>query len=192
MKMAKTAIIPVESIAGRILVLRGHRVMLDSDLSELYGVETKILNRAVKRNAERFPEGFMFQLTMDEFDDLRRQFGTSSRWGGRRYPPYAFTEHGAVMLASVLSSPTAIQASIRVVEAFVRMRELLSTHKELAAKLAELEKKVGDHDGAISAIVEAIRALMEAPEAPRSRKVGFHAETPDDGEKKSQGRAKKK
>jgi phage regulator Rha-like protein len=134
------AMVPVERIESRILPVRGHKVMLDSDLAELYGVETKVLVQAVKRNVERFPPDFMVRLSKQEFTILRSQSVTSSQWGGRRYPPYAFTEHGAVMLASVLNSPVAVQASVEVVRAFIRLRELLATQRQLARKLAELEQ----------------------------------------------------
>ena len=128
-----TAIVPVERIESRILLIRGHKMMLDSDLAELYRVSTKRLNEQVKRNKGRFPADFMFQLTVDETRALRSQFATSNRGrGGRRYRPFAFTEHGAVMLASVLNSPVAVQASIQVVREFVKLREMLGTHKESA------------------------------------------------------------
>ena len=129
-------IVPVEVIEKKIYLIRSHKVMLDSDLAELYGVETKMLVRAVKRNIERFPSDFMFQLTKEEFDNLRFHFGTSSQWGGRRYLPYAFTEQGVAMLSSVLRSKRAIQVNITIMRVFVRLRQILSTHKELAYKLA--------------------------------------------------------
>jgi hypothetical protein len=145
--------------------------MLDEDLAELYGVTTKRLNEQVKRNRQRFPSHFMFQLTRREFTDLRSQFATS-RWGGRRTPPYAFTEHGTVMLASVLNSPIAIQASIQIVQAFVRLRQMLASHVELARKLAALEKK---YDAQFKVVFDAIRQLMEPP-PPKRRSIGFHTE----------------
>lgn len=162
-----------ESIAALIHLIRGQKVMLDSDLAALYGVETKSLVRAMKRHRDRFPTDFMFQLTAGEFANLRSQFGTSSQWGGRRYPPYAFTEHGAVMLASVLNSPRAIEASIYIVRAFVRMRELVATHKDLAAKIRELERKVGSHDESIRPLVAAIRQLIAPPPSGKKGKIGF-------------------
>jgi hypothetical protein len=145
--MPKTnAIVPLERIESRILLIRGHKVMLDSDLAELYGVTTKRLNEQVKRNRQRFPADFMFQLTSDEATNLRSRIATSKQGrGGRRYRPYAFTEHGAIMAASVLNSYRAIEVSIYVVRAFVKLREMLRTHKELARKLAELEKRIGFH-----------------------------------------------
>lgn len=170
--MPKTlAIVPVERIESRILLIRGHKVMLDSDLAELYRVSTKRLNEQVRRNRERFPEDFMFQLTPEETEALRSQFATSNRGrGGRRYRPYAFTEHGAVMLASVLNSPVAVQASIQVVRAFIRLREILATHKELARKLAELEQK---YDRQFKVVFDAIRELMAPPKKER-KEIGFH------------------
>jgi ORF6N domain-containing protein len=137
-------------------------------------VSTKRLNERVKRNKGRFPTDFMFQLSVEEAEALRSQTATSKgRRGGRRYRPYAFTEHGAVMLTTVLNSPVAVHASIQVVRAFVKLRELLSTHRELAKKLAELETRIEEHDEEITAIFEAIRQLMEPPNKP-SKRIGFH------------------
>lgn len=176
-RMPKTkAIVPVEQVESRILLIRGHRVMLDADLAEVYGTNTKALNQAVKRNEARFPGDFMFQLTVEEVQNLRSQIVTSSvNWGGRRNRPYAFTEHGAIMLASVLNSSVAVQASIAVVRAFVRLREILATNKELAKKLTELEERIEEHDQEIIALFEAIRQLMQ-PEETTSKKIGFHEE----------------
>ena len=168
-----TDIVPVERIEQSIQVIRGHRVLLDSDLATLYGVTTKRLNEQVRRNPERFPRDFMFQLSGAEFDALRSQTATSkSGRGGRRYPPYAFTEHGAVMLASVLDSPRAIELSVLVVRAFVRLRQMLATHAQLAKKLQELEARLGGHDKQILALVDAIRHLTSLP-APPKRRIGF-------------------
>jgi hypothetical protein len=180
MKTMKDALlIPANNIEKRIFLIRGKRVMLDMHLAEIYGVQTKNLNKAVLRNRERFPEDFMFQLTPQEWDGLRFQIGTSKKKGrgGRRYLPYAFTEHGAVMLASVLNSPIAVKASIQVVRAFVRLREILTTHKELSEKLVQIEKKIGRHDEEIQTLFEAIRRLMQPPEKPR-RQIGFRVEEP--------------
>ena len=153
-------------------LLRGQKVMLSLHLSELYGVEPKVLVQAVKRNIERFPEDFMFKLTNQEVINLKSQIVTSS-WGGlRRAMPYAFTEHGAIMVASVLNSPRAVEISVYVVRAFVRLREYLSSHKELAQKLTELEKKIETHDEAIQALIDAIRQLMTPPDKPR-RRIGY-------------------
>src|SRR6266571_7567223 len=146
-------LIPLEIIERRIYFIRTHKVMLDSDFAELYGVTTKRLNEQVKRNIDRFPTDFIFRLNQEESDRLRSQFATSKHGrGGRRYQPYVFTEHGALMLASVLNSEKAIQASIQIVRAFVRLRELLATHQELARKLAEMEKK---YNAEFKAIFEA-------------------------------------
>lgn len=172
----KKLIATVDQIESRIFLIRGQRVMLDADLAELYGVETKALNRAVKRNIERFPEDFMFQLTTEEFVGLRYQFGTSnipSGRGGRRSLPYVFTEHGAIMAASVLNSPRAIEISVHVVRAFVHLRELVSGNKELAQKLNLLERKVGAHDRAIAELINAIRQLMSPTEPKKKRPIGF-------------------
>jgi len=144
--------------------------MLDSDLAELYGVSTGAFNRAVKRNLKRFPPDFMFGLSKQEFENLKCQFGTSSSWGGRRKSPNVFTEHGAIMAASVLNSQRAIEASVFVVRAFVRLREMLATHKDLARKLAELEHK---YDKNFAVVFEAIRELMEPPIEESKGKLGF-------------------
>src|SRR6202011_1287220 len=161
---------PVES---RILILRGHKVILDSDLAELYGVPAKRLNEQVKRNAERFPADFMFQLSAREHQFLRSQIVTSKKGsGGRRYPPYAFTEHGAIMAATVLNSSRAVQMSVFVVRAFVRLREMLAANKSLAAKIDELENRLDTHDSTIQELIEAIRELMIPEDVARSR-IGF-------------------
>jgi hypothetical protein len=154
----------------RILLVRGERVMLDADLAELYGVETKVLVQAVKRNAARFPSDFMFQLTSDELRNLRSQTVTSSSaHGGRRYAPYAFTEQGVAMLSSVLHSPRAIAVNIEIMRTFVKLRELLATHTDLARKLATLEKK---YDSQFRLVFDAIRELMTPPAKPK-RRIGF-------------------
>src|SRR6266849_4862314 len=164
-------LIPLEIIERRIYFIRTHKVMLDSDLAELYGVTTKRLNEQVKRNIHRFPADFMFQLNQAESNRLRSQFATSKYGrGGRRYQPYVFTEHGALMLASVLNSEKAIQASIQIVRAFVRLRELLATHQELARKLAEMEKR---YNAEFKAIFEVIQQLTEPPEEPERKPIGF-------------------
>ncbi len=153
-----------------IYLIRGHKVMIDEDLARIYGVTTKVLNQAVKRNNERFPSEFMFQLSERELTLLRSQIVTSKKGkGGRRYAPYVFTEHGAVMLASVLNSPRAIQASIQVVKAFVRLREMLIANKELAEKLNSLEKK---YDKNFAVVFDAIRRLMDPP-IKRRKKIGY-------------------
>jgi len=165
--------ISVSGIEQKIYLIRGQRVMLDADLAELYGVKTKILNKAVKRNLDRFPEDFMFQLNNQELEILRFQIGTSrTGHGGTRYLPYAFTEQGVAMLSGVLSSPIAIKVNIEIMRAFIRLRQLLGTHKELARKLAALEQHLRQHDEQIQAIFAAIRQLMAAPERP-PKKIGF-------------------
>ncbi|MBC8418775.1 MAG: ORF6N domain-containing protein [Desulfobacterales bacterium] len=162
--------ISIELIEQAILLIRGQKVLLDADLAQLYGVETKILNKAVKRNLDRFPEDFMFQLTTEEVETLRFQTGTSKRQrGGRRYLPYAFTEQGVAMLSGVLNSPTAVRVNIEIMRAFVRLRRLLAAHTELAKKLSEMEKK---YDKQFKVVFDAIRALMAPPEKPR-KKIGF-------------------
>jgi hypothetical protein len=167
--------IRVDRIEKAILLIRGQKVMLDRDLAELYAVETGALNRAVKRNIQRFPEDFMFQITDEEAERLRCQTGISKRGrGGRRYLPYVFTEQGVAMLSSVLNSERAIQVNIAIMRVFVRLREMMATHKELAFKLAELEERLEGHDEQIQNIFEAIRQLMTPPEPPR-KKIGFEA-----------------
>ncbi len=165
--------IPIEIIESKIYLIRNQRVMLDSDIAELYGVTTKRFNEQVKRNIERFPEDFMFKLTDEEYKILRSQFATSNIiHGGRRYTPYVFTEHGAIMAATILNSSKAVEMSIFVVRAFVKLREITSGNKELAQKLNELEKKYEKHDKDIKAIIDAIRQLMTPPEKTK-RKIGF-------------------
>jgi len=163
----------VEDVERRIYQIRGKKVMFDSDLAELYGVETKSLTRQVRRNVERFPEDFMFRLTKDEF--LRCQIGTSS-YGGRRYLPYVFTQEGVAMLSSVVNSKRAVQVNIVIMRAFVKLREILSVHKELVYKLNELERKTGKHDVEIQSIFEAIRQLMAPPPEKPRRMIGFKQE----------------
>ena len=165
-------VIPIERIARAILVIRREKVMLDSDLAALYGVTTGNLNKAVKRNAERFPTDFMFQLDAEEVANLKFQFGISS-WGGRRRLPYAFTEQGVAMLSSILNSERAVKVNIAIMRGFVQLRETLETNRELARKFSELEQRVGKHDDEIAAILEAIRQLMVPPEKAR-REIGFH------------------
>jgi|SRR5579863_7387862 len=166
----------IKPIEPRILVLRGQKVMLDSELAELYGVQVKRLNEQVKRNAARFPHDFMFQLSSSEDQNLRSQFATSrSRHGGRRSAPFAFTEHGAIMAATVLKSQRAIDMSVFVVRAFVRLREIINTNRKVASKLVELERRLKGHDTVIGDIVVAIRDLMAPPRRKRKR-IGF--ETP--------------
>ncbi len=164
------AVIPCERIEQTILVIRGHNVMLDSDLAHLYGVTAGRLNEAVKRNEDRFPSDFMFKLTKPEFEHLKSQIAiSSSKWGGRRHPPYAFTEQGVAMLSGVLHSKRAIEVNVAIMRTFVRLREMISSNKVLARRLNELEKK---YDGQFRVVFEAIRELMAEPES-KPRRIGF-------------------
>jgi len=176
--------ISTDIISSKIFIIRGHKVMLDRDLAQLYGVGTKVLNQAVKRNIERFPNDFMFPLSVVEEEGLRSQIVTSSRprlrsqsatlkRGGRRYLPYVFTEQGVAMLSSVLRSKRAIEVNIIIVRTFVKIREILMNHKELALKLNEMERKLTKHDKEIAAIFQAIRRLIAVEEKPKG-KIGFH------------------
>jgi ORF6N domain len=161
------------AVESRILLLRHQRVILDTDIADLYGVPVKVLNQQVKRNRERFPADFVFQLTSKEDEVLRSQFVTSKQGrGGRRYAPYAFTEHGAIMAATVLNSERAVQMSVFVVRAFVRLREMLATNRTLAGKIDELENRLDTHDSAIQDLIEAIKELMK-PEDPPRKSIGF-------------------
>ncbi len=168
----QVGLIPQETIESKIFLIRGKKVILDKDLAEMYGVTTGNLNKAVKRNINRFPEDFMFPLTRKELRDLIFQFGISS-WGGTRKLPRAFTEHGVLMLSSVLNSERAAQVNIAIMRAFVKLRELLSTNKELALKLSQLEMKIEKHDEEIQAIFKAIHRLMEPPPEKPKRRIGF-------------------
>ena len=167
--MPEHGLVPVERIERVILVIRGHKVMLDADLAGLYEVEAKVLNQAVKRNIERFPADFMFKLTAEEADRLRSQIVTSSSWGGRRYLPYVFTEQGVAMLSSVLHSPRAVQVNIEIMRAFVRLRQMLQQNADLARKLALLERR---YDAQFRTVFDAIRELMKPREKAR-RRIGF-------------------
>ena len=161
--------VPLEHISCSIIMIRGQKVIMDSVLAELYRVEAKVLNQAVKRNSERFPADFMFQLTADETERLRSQFVTSS-WGGRRYKPYVFTEQGVAMLSSVLRSERAVNVNIEIMRAFVRLRQMLASNTELARKLAALERK---YDSQFKVVFDAIRALMAPAEPKKKRPIGF-------------------
>jgi len=168
------AIVPIEVIEKKILLIRGHKVMLDSDLAVLYGVTTKRLNEQVRRNLRRFPSDFMFQLTAEEIESLRSQFATlkTGRGRHRKYLPYVFTEQGVAMLSSVLNSEKAIEVNILIMRAFVKLREMLATHKDLAKKMEEMEKK---YDEQFKVVFEAIYELMKPPE-PSRRRIGFKSE----------------
>jgi hypothetical protein len=183
----KSGVYSTYSIEGLILILRGQKVILDSDLARIYGVPTKRLNEQVHRNKTRFPDDFMFRLSERESDFVRSEFASSNRSvvmrsqiataskRNVRHQPYAFTEHGAMMAANVLNSRQAVKMSVFVVRAFVRLRDALAMHKELARKLEVLEKKVGSHDAQIQQVFDALRKLIQAPEKPK-RRIGFTAE----------------
>jgi len=168
-----TSLIQPEQIEQAILLIRGQRVMLDRVLAALYGVETGNLNKAVQRNLDRFPADFMFQLTAEEAEALRFQFGSLKRGQHFKYLPRVFTQEGVAMLSSVLRSPRAIQVNIAIMRVFVRLRDTLSLHKELAHKLAELERKIEGHDTSIRTLFNAIRELATPPAKP-PREIGFH------------------
>ena len=170
--MESKVLVPVETIEQKILLIRGQKVMLDRDLAVLYGVETKYLNRQVKRNIERFPKEFMFKLTKYEKDELVTNWHRFALLKHSYSSPYAFTEHGVAMLAAVLNSKQAIRMSILIVKTFVRLREILGTHKELVQKLKLLEMRVDGHDEEIESIMEAIHQLISTPEKPKNR-IGF-------------------
>jgi hypothetical protein len=173
--MTKTAIILAKRVGSKILVLRNQKVILDTDLAELYGVPVKHLNQQVKRNRDRFPADFLLTLTKAEHKSLRSQIVTSNPGrGGRRYLPHAFTEHGAIMAATVLNSKRAIEMSVFVVRAFVQMRQALAVNQHLVSKLAELEARLDSHDDEIQDLVEAIRELIAPPPA-NNRRIGFEA-----------------
>ena len=174
-KALKVISVLEEKVINKIYLIRDKKVMLDFDLAELYAVETKQLKRQVKRNPERFPKDFMFELTIKEFENLRSQIGTSS-WGGSRYLPMAFTEQGVSMLSSVLNSSTAIEVNIQIIRIFTKMKKLLSTHKEVLLQMQKIEKKLTAHDNDIKAIFEVLKKLINPPQEPRKR-IGFK---PDD------------
>lgn len=172
---AIVAPLTIEDIAQRIMLLRGQRVILDTDLAAFYGETTKRFNQQVNRNLSRFPDGFMFQLDEEEFTNLRLQFATSSlkgTHGGRRYAPLAFTEHGAIMASMVLASPRATALSVQVVKAFVELRAMAASQQEMTAKLHQLESKVTRHDQAINHLMDSMQALLAPPAAPK-RQIGF-------------------
>jgi hypothetical protein len=176
MFMAAEPTMTLNEMEPMVHLIRGKRVMLDSDLAKIYGVQTKRLKEQFKRNRHRFPADFAFQLNRQELAHLRSQFATSSLHGGSRYMPIAFTEHGTIMLATILNSKRAVEMSAFVVRAFIRMREMLAGNKQLAEKLAELEDRVGGHDETIAKVIETIRELLqpetEVPE--KRREIGFH------------------
>ena len=170
-KITNPMLIPDEVVLNKIYFIRGHKVMLDEDLAELYQVETKRLNEQVKRNMLRFPKDFMFQLTGQEFENLKSQIATSS-WGGRRKLPFAFTEQGVAMLSSVLNSEIAINVNIQIIRVFTKMRQLFLTHKDILLQLEKIEQKLTNHDDDIALIFEYLKQLLNPPQTPR-RKIGF-------------------
>jgi phage regulator Rha-like protein len=169
----KQALVPIERIENKILLIRGQKVIIDADLAELYGVTTKQLNQQVKRNKDRFPKDFMFQFDKAEKAEVVTICDHLSQLKFSPVLPFAFTEHGAIMAASVLNSKRAIEISVYVVRAFVKLREMLAAHKELALKLAELERKLAAHDQTIISLMEAIKQLMKSPEPKKKRPIGF-------------------
>ncbi len=177
-KIAKklASVLPDEVVMNKIYLVRGQKVMLDSDLAKLYGVQTRVFNQAVQRNIQRFPEDFMFEMTKEELENWRSQFVTSnsSLKMSLRYKPYAFTEQGVAMLSGVLNSDTAIQVNIQIIRIFTRMRELLLTHKDILLKLEKLEKEVTENKQDIAVIFEALKQLLE-PQAEKRRRIGFKA-----------------
>lgn len=174
MTKRKSAIaVPSERIERKILLVRGHKVMLDRDLAELYGVKPIVLRQQVKRNANRFPDDFMFQLSREEAETMVSQNVIPSRRSLGGSLPYVFTQEGVAMLSSVLRSRRAVEVNIQIMRAFVKLREILTTHKELAGKLAQLERKYAEHDQKIQLVFDAIRKLMEPPPVPKKRRIGF-------------------
>ena len=170
MSKSKKSMVPASRIENSIFMIRDEKVILDQDLAIMYGVETKVLVQAVKRNIDRFPKDFMFQLNDDEFNNLRSQIVTSS-WGGRRTPPYAFTEQGVAMLSSVLRSKRAVLVNIEIMRTFVKLRRILGTHDDLARKLASLERQ---YDKQFKLVFDAIREIMAPKAPPKRRRIGFH------------------
>ncbi len=170
--------IPEEVLLSKIYLIRGQKVMLDKDLAEMYRVETKVFNQTVKRNIERFPDDFMFELTIEELETLRSQIVTSKR-GGTRYMPFVFTEQGVAMLSSVLNSPVAIQVNIQIIRIFTKMREILLTNKDILLKLEKLEKNVSENKQDIAVVFEALKQLLDAPKVKRAM-IGFKPGEEDD------------
>ena len=170
--MKNNSIVPLELIEKKIYFIRGKKIMLDKDLAELYEVETKVLNQAVRRNIYRFPEDFMFQLTNKEFENLRSQ-NVTSRWGGRRYAPFAFTEQGIAMLSSVLRSERAIKVNIAIMRTFVKIHEFALSHRDLNEKINELEKKYDKHDKQLQVVFKTIKKMLSIREDKKKRKIGF-------------------
>ena len=167
-------IVPEERILQFIMVIRGEKVILDSDLARLYGVETRRRNEQVRRNIDKFPDDFVFEMTNEEFSNLKSQIATSSsKWGGRRKPPLVFTEHGALQAANVLNSPQANKMSVFIIRAFIRLREMVLTNEKLARKVDQLESRVSDHDEILVDLIKEIRKLVETPKPGNKRSIGF-------------------
>lgn len=180
------SLVPAERIENSIIFIREQKVLLDADIASLYQVETRVLIQAVKRNIVRFPEDFMFQLKPEEFQMLKSQSANAKRWGGRRYPPFAFTEQGVAMLSSVINSPRAIMVNIEIMRTFVRLRNMLLAHEDIARKVNALEKK---YDIQFKAVFDAIRQLM-APPKPKKNQIGFHWEIKEASGKKAPSKKK--
>jgi hypothetical protein len=175
MTKKKKTLVQTGKIGERILQMRGEKVIIDADLAKFYGVTTKRLNEQVKRNRDRFPEDFMFQLKKEEADTLRPQIATSKTGrGGRRYLPYAFTEHGALMAATVLNTKLAVEMSVFIVRAFVKLRQTVADHKELSQKLSQIEARLADHDEEILSLIEAMRELLSPASVPPKKRIGFY------------------
>lgn len=174
MPTEKKSIIQIGKIEQRILLIRGEKIIIDADLAEFYNVSTKRLNEQVKRNRERFPEDFMFQLTAEEKAEVVATCDHLTKLKYSKALPYVFTEHGAIMAASVLNSPRAVEVSVFIVRAFVKIRKIISTHKELANKINQLERRLADHDQQILSLVQAIKQLMSPEPPPQKRRIGFH------------------
>jgi hypothetical protein len=171
------SVIQGSTVSSRIYLIRGKRVLLDSDLAELYGVLTKNLNKAVQRNLDRFPQEFMFRISPEEVESLRFQIGTSKNGrGGRRYLPYAFTQEGIAMLSSVLHSPRAVQANILIMRAFIKLREMVATNELVRQKIEELERKYQSHDKKFTAVFEALKELLEPAKPTKKKPIGFHSQ----------------
>lgn len=171
--MISSLAIPDEVLINKIYFIRGHKVMLDTDLAELYAVETRVLKQAVRRNLDRFPEDFMFELTPDEWSSLRSQFVTLKRGGHSKYPPFAFTEHGVLMLSSVLKSDRATQVNIRIMRVYTKMKEVLLSNKDILLKLEKLERKSDRYDEDIQLVFSAVKKLLQQPKPPKRNRIGF-------------------
>jgi ORF6N domain len=178
-KLGKTIVLADEVIMNKIYFIRGQKVMLDEELADLYEVPTKRVNEQVKRNIARFPEDFMFRLSIDEFNDLKSQNATSS-WGGRRTIPFAFTEHGVLMLSSILGSERAVNVNIQIMRIYTRMREMILTHKDILLQLEKIEKKIMGHDEDIQLIFNCVKQLIQASVPVKRSRIGFRRKDEND------------